>query len=157
MARRRGSNQGGERECPLRQRHSRGTEERSGNVGVSFFFAATFFFVANFFVHFIMLKFLDLSFSCVTASNSWLFFFLQNRKLRHPNLVLLIGVSTKGPHVCLVEEYVNNASLYTVLHERQKVFALKQVQFSFTFVSFRVRLCLLFCCALIALLLLLAS
>ncbi len=36
--------------------------------------------------------------------------------LRHPNIVLFMGASTKAPHMCIVMEYMALGSLYDVLH-----------------------------------------
>ncbi len=36
--------------------------------------------------------------------------------LRHPNIVLFMGASTKLPHMCIVMEYMALGSLYDVLH-----------------------------------------
>eukprot|EP01126_Amoeba_proteus_P049727 TRINITY_DN5830_c0_g1_i5.p1 TRINITY_DN5830_c0_g1~~TRINITY_DN5830_c0_g1_i5.p1 ORF type:complete len:409 (+),score=98.55 TRINITY_DN5830_c0_g1_i5:206-1432(+) len=43
--------------------------------------------------------------------------------LRHPNLVMLIGISTSSD--ALILEFMENGSLYSVLHEKKKKFTLK--------------------------------
>lgn len=41
-------------------------------------------------------------------------------KFRHPNIILLVGVSSQLPNLCIVMEYMKNGSLYDLLY-KQKV------------------------------------
>ena len=36
--------------------------------------------------------------------------------LRHPNIVLLMGICSKPQNLCIVTEYLANGSLYNLLH-----------------------------------------
>ncbi len=36
--------------------------------------------------------------------------------LRHPNIVLLIGISSKPQKLAIITEYVENGSLFDLLH-----------------------------------------
>ena len=38
-------------------------------------------------------------------------------RVRHPNLLLLMGVSLDGPNLCVVTEYMSNNTLFYVLHK----------------------------------------
>lgn len=44
----------------------------------------------------------------------------QLSRVSHPNIIVLYGVCTKKPYVCLVMEYADGGSLYNVLHCRPK-------------------------------------
>ena len=37
--------------------------------------------------------------------------------LKHPNIVLLMGVVSKPPNLCIVTEYLPNGSLFDFLHK----------------------------------------
>lgn len=37
--------------------------------------------------------------------------------LRHPNIVLLMGVCTKPPNLIIATEYITGGSLYQILHK----------------------------------------
>jgi tRNA A-37 threonylcarbamoyl transferase component Bud32 len=37
-------------------------------------------------------------------------------KLRHPNIVLLMGICSKPPNLCIITEFLQNQSLYNLLH-----------------------------------------
>ena len=39
--------------------------------------------------------------------------------IRHPNLLLLMGIVIDQPHLCLVTEYVPNQSLFYALHKNK--------------------------------------
>ena len=41
-------------------------------------------------------------------------------KVRHPNVVLLMGISSKPPHLSIVTEYLARGSLYRLLHHTQQ-------------------------------------
>lgn len=41
--------------------------------------------------------------------------------VRHPNLVLLMGVCIDLPHLCIVTEYVPNSTLFSLLHRNTTV------------------------------------
>lgn len=40
-------------------------------------------------------------------------------KYRHPNIVLLIGISSIPPNLTIVTEYVKSGSLYDLIHKRK--------------------------------------
>jgi len=37
--------------------------------------------------------------------------------LRHPNIVLLMGVVTKPPNLCIIMEFLHKGSLFNLLHK----------------------------------------
>jgi len=37
--------------------------------------------------------------------------------LKHPNIVLLMGIVTRPPNLCIITEYLANGSLYHLLHK----------------------------------------
>ena len=37
-------------------------------------------------------------------------------RLRHPNIVLLMGICSKPPELCIVTEHVSKGSLFNALH-----------------------------------------
>ncbi len=41
-------------------------------------------------------------------------------KLRHPNIVLLMGFVSKPPNLSIVTEYLPNGSLFQLLHQSKK-------------------------------------
>eukprot|EP01101_Sappina_pedata_P008391 TRINITY_DN4638_c0_g1_i1.p1 TRINITY_DN4638_c0_g1~~TRINITY_DN4638_c0_g1_i1.p1 ORF type:complete len:638 (+),score=270.87 TRINITY_DN4638_c0_g1_i1:222-1916(+) len=43
-------------------------------------------------------------------------------KLRHPNVVLLMGASTKPPNLTMVTEFLNGGSLFDAIHTRKQQF-----------------------------------
>ena len=42
-------------------------------------------------------------------------------KLRHPNIVLLVGACTESPHLCLVTELLGNGSIYDMIQQNVKI------------------------------------
>ena len=40
-------------------------------------------------------------------------------KYRHPNIVLLIGISSVPPNLAIVTEFVKTGSLYDLIHKRK--------------------------------------
>jgi len=40
-------------------------------------------------------------------------------KLRHPNVVLFMGACTQPPHLCIVTEFLEGGSVYSLLHQRK--------------------------------------
>ena len=40
-------------------------------------------------------------------------------KMRHPNVVLLMGIASKQPHLAIVTEYCARGSLYRLLHHTE--------------------------------------
>jgi serine/threonine protein kinase len=48
-------------------------------------------------------------------------------KLRHPNVVLYMGASTKPPHLCMVTEYLDGGSLYEKIHQKKEKLDLKSL------------------------------
>jgi serine/threonine protein kinase len=43
-------------------------------------------------------------------------------KLRHPNVVLLMGACTQPPNLCMVTEFLNGGSLFDALYKRKQQF-----------------------------------
>jgi len=37
--------------------------------------------------------------------------------LRHPNIVLLIGIVSKPPNLCIITEYLEKGDLFNLLHK----------------------------------------
>ncbi|PRP83919.1 hypothetical protein PROFUN_08856 [Planoprotostelium fungivorum] len=40
-------------------------------------------------------------------------------KLRHPNIILYMGASTKPPNMCMITEYMDGGSVYDLIHKRK--------------------------------------
>lgn len=41
-------------------------------------------------------------------------------KIRHPNIILLMGICSKPPNLSIVTEYMPIGSLFKILHEQSK-------------------------------------
>jgi predicted Ser/Thr protein kinase len=48
-------------------------------------------------------------------------------KLRHPNVVLLMGASTAPPNLCMVTEFLAGGSLFEIIHQRKQQFPLSTI------------------------------
>eukprot|EP01103_Thecamoeba_quadrilineata_P014415 TRINITY_DN4300_c0_g1_i2.p1 TRINITY_DN4300_c0_g1~~TRINITY_DN4300_c0_g1_i2.p1 ORF type:complete len:640 (+),score=138.51 TRINITY_DN4300_c0_g1_i2:12-1931(+) len=48
-------------------------------------------------------------------------------KLRHPNVVLLMGASTSPPNLCMVTEFLAAGSLFDMIHQRKQQFPLTTI------------------------------
>jgi len=48
-------------------------------------------------------------------------------KLRHPNVVLLIGACTNPPNLCMVTEFLNGGSLFDAVHKRKQQFPIQTI------------------------------
>lgn len=40
-------------------------------------------------------------------------------KYRHPNIILMVGVCSQPPNLCIVMEYIRNGSLYDLLYKQK--------------------------------------
>ena len=40
--------------------------------------------------------------------------------VRHPHLLLLMGVSIDGPNLCFITEFIDNSTLFFALHKNKK-------------------------------------
>jgi serine/threonine protein kinase len=40
-------------------------------------------------------------------------------RLRHPNIVLLMGIVSKPPQLCIVTEFLPSGDLFTLLHKNK--------------------------------------
>ncbi|EGR30049.1 serine-threonine protein kinase, putative [Ichthyophthirius multifiliis] len=61
-------------------------------------------------------------------------------QLRHPNLILLMGIVSKQPNLCIVTDYIQEGDLYQQLHKRKKEiskenknFIIKQIANTFNY------------------------
>jgi serine/threonine protein kinase len=45
--------------------------------------------------------------------------------LKHPNIVLLMGLVSKPPNLCIITEFLPNLSLFDLLHKSKCVFVKK--------------------------------
>jgi len=42
-------------------------------------------------------------------------------KFRHPNIILLVGITSTPPNLSIITEYVKNGSLYDLIHKKKVV------------------------------------
>ena len=42
-------------------------------------------------------------------------------RVRHPNLLLLMGISVDGPNLCVVTEFCDNNTLFFTIHKNKKI------------------------------------